>query len=319
MTTTTLEPPADDEPTPTGDLDLLADEFGIYTLSKGLAPPTRRDYDESARRFVAWCRAGNAPVFAAELTRRNLSGYFAWMSEQTKKDGEAVTKSTVATQFRRLQQFFRWMLDDDVLQVSPMQGLKAPKPQEVPVPVVSIEAMRAMLAVCDPKTFLGIRDEAILRLFVDAGPRLSELAGIKMADFDLKTFTVRVTGKGDKVRDLPISPKTAKALAKYIRVRASQSHSSLPWLWIGKRGQFKRAGIDTMIERRAIDAGIGQMNAHRFRHTFAHMFRAGGGQAHELMKLCGWTSEAMARRYGASAIAEEARATHRRIAPGDMF
>lgn len=74
-----------------------------------------------------------------------------------------------------------------------------------------------------------------------------------------------------------------------------------------------------MLERRGQDAGVPGLHPHRFRHQFAHMWLADGGQEQDLMRLAGWRSPQMVGRYGASAGAERAREAHRRRAIGDRY
>jgi integrase len=106
---------------------------------------------------------------------------------------------------------------------------------------------------------------------------------------------------------VPVSPSTGEALARYARVRATHPKRDLDALWLAPRGRLKDSGVGQLLERRCREAGLPRLNPHRFRHTFAHEFRAQGGSEGDLMYLAGWSSTAMAHRYGKSAAAARAR------------
>jgi integrase len=78
-------------------------------------------------------------------------------------------------------------------------------------------------------------------------------------------------------------------------------------------------GISQAVARRAAEAGLGALNVHRFRHTFAHQWLAQGGQEGDLMHLAGWRSRSMLSRYAASAAADRARQAYASLSPGDRL
>lgn len=163
------------------------------------------------------------------------------------------------------------------------------------------------------------RDTAIVRLFLDTGMRLSEMAGLTLSDIDLDADVALVLGKGRRPRTCPFGDKTAQAIERYLRERSKHRLASSNQLWIGGRGDMTDNGIGQMLRRRAKEAGLEHLHPHMFRHTFAHRWLADGGQEQDLMRLAGWRSREMLARYGASAADQRAREAHRRMRLGDRL
>ncbi len=249
------------------------------------------------------------------LTRDAVVGYLAYESGRVKP-------ATVANRYRSLQQFFKWAYEEDELDVDVMARLKPPKVPEQPVPVLAAEDLARLLKVCEGKGFAQRRDAAIIRLFIDTGIRLSEMAGIGVADLDLDVDkVVWVTGKGGRERACPFGRKTVRAIDRYLRVRVDHAEADSGGLWLGtsSRGQMTKSGIAQVIRRRSEEAGIGHVHPHQFRHTFAGSMRRQGLDDDSLMRLAGWRSRDMLNRYGASVADSRARERYRNIAPGDAL
>jgi site-specific recombinase XerC len=207
-----------------------------------------------------------------------------------------------------LQQFFRWLTDEEDIP-HPMAGSQPPAVPQKLVPLVGDDVLKKLLATCSSKKLTDIRDRAIITLFASSGARLAEVAGLRVSDLDLTNAAAIVTGKGSRMRIIRYSPEAAVALSKYVKIRSLIRGEATDALWVGQRGPLLGNGIYQMMERRAKRAQV-KVYPHQFRHTFSHKWKLNGGQDSDLMTLNGWSSPSMVNRYGASAAAERAQARY---------
>ena len=273
------------------------------------SPRTIRSYREGAELLANFCPAKTF----TEISRDELSDF---MTDQLARH----KPTTAAVRFRALRRFYNWLVDEEIMEKSPMARMIEPSVPEEPVPILSDAELAVLLKITMGKDFEQRRDHAMLRLFLDCGVRVGEMAGLSLDDVDLDTHDViHVVGKGSRGRAIPFGAKTGTALDRYLRVRRTHMYARLPNLWIGTRRAMTVSGIAQMLERRGAEAGVQNLHAHRFRHTFAHHWKHAGGGEDDLMRLTGWRSRAMLHRYGSSAADLRAHEAHRRAALGDRF
>jgi site-specific recombinase XerD len=294
-------------------LDLVP-SFTRHLRAENKAPRTIEAYVEAVRRLHEFLVDAGMPTVVRSITREHVESFVADQADR-------LAAASARTRYASLRQFFAWAEDEGEIERSPMSKMKPPKVPERPVPVLGMEQLRALVRVAErDTTFYGRRDAAILRVFVDSGARLAEVAGLRVADVDLESGTVRFVGKGRRVRINPIGSKTVRALDRYvIRARARHPDHASEGLWLGRQGEMTSYGVAEAVQRRALEAGIGRIHVHQLRHSAAHHLRLEGADDDAVLRLMGWRDRSMLHRYGSSAADERAAQAHRRLGLGDRL
>jgi len=292
-------------------LSTLWDSYSLSLRAENKSPRTIQTYGESIRLFITHLAGTGHPGTATAVTRADVEGFVADLLDKWKP-------ATAANRYRALGSFFAWAVTDGELAKSPMSGTKPPAVEVAPVDALTEADLKALDGACAGTSFEERRDAAIIRLLFDCGLRRDEISGLALEDIDMKLGEVTVLGKGRRIRRVSMGVKTTRAVDRYLRVRRTHEWASTTeCAWLGLKGVLTENGIRQMLERRANQAGLGHLNLHRLRHTWAHHMKLSGMPDSDLQNQGGWSSPAMLARYGASATGERARKAHRRYSLGD--
>lgn len=298
--------------------DMFLTSWKLAMQADGYPPTTIKSYRGGVGDLAAWM-AKNTDHGPTEINRDDIRG---WMVDL----GARTSRATVRTRLAGARHFCAFLVDEREISEDPSRAVRMPPPGEPVTPVLSMEDLAALLKACAaPGGFVGRRDEAMVRLFLDGGARLAEITGLDVDDVDVTSRVAYIEGKGysrrgARKRVMVYGTKTARALDRYLRARRSHPQADLPALWLGARGRgaMTKYGVKAMLDRRSAEAGL-DVHPHMLRHAWAHHFRMNGGSEGDLQVLGGWRTRQQLDRYGASAAGERAAEAARRHSLGDRL
>jgi site-specific recombinase XerD len=282
-----------------------ADDFERSMRAEARSPRTIRLYRDAIDGMYRHFADAGMPTDVENVRREHIA---AWLEARL----GVIAKSTANLEYRAAHRFFGWCVDEDIIQTSPMAKMRPPKPDSVPPPVLTAAQVAALLDACKGREFVDRRDMAIMVLLADCGLRRAEIGNLRVQDVDRDRQRVYVVGKGSKGRYVAYSDQAAKAIDTYARARARHPMAGTEAFLLGvTRRPFGPSGVGQVVAKRGEQAGLGRINPHRFRHTYAHAWLASGGNEGDLMENAGWSSRQMVQRYGKSAAGERAEQAQR--------
>lgn len=196
-------------------------------------------------------------------------------------------KSSQARSLSSIKSFFNYMLLENMIETSPAEFVEAPKSSRPLPDTLSVEEIDRMIGSIETSTPKGLRDRAILELLYSCGLRVSELCDMCIGDLFFGEGYIRVMGKGNKQRLVPISGVARDRIQLYLETRERNRRQDT--LFLNNRGtQLTRVMIFTIIKQAAKRAGIEKnISPHTFRHSFATHLLEGGAGIRQVQELLG--------------------------------
>ena len=257
-------------------------DFAYYLrMERQLSPHTVASYRAEVRDFFEI--SGTAP---AEASSQDVLDYVSSRAEE-------VSKRTQAHILSSLRSFFDWMILEGERKDNPCDSVEAPKLGRYLPAVLSEEEVGAILDSVSLKTWGGLRDRAILEVLYGCGLRVSEAVNLRISDIYFKEGFVRIIGKGDKQRIVPLGDPAADAIRAYLEARiAPADTASEDILFLNRFGKpLSRVSLFNMIKAQALAAGIRkEISPHTFRHSFATHLVEHGADLRAVQEMLGHES-----------------------------
>ncbi|MBR2014845.1 MAG: site-specific tyrosine recombinase XerD [Alistipes sp.] len=219
-----------------------------------------------------------------DVARENIERYMDWLYDRGTK------KSSQARQLSGIKSFFNYLLLKDMITSSPAELILPPKPAKVLPDTLSTDEIDRMIATIDDSSPKGIRDKAILEVLYSCGLRVSELCNLRLGDLFFGEGYIRIIGKGDKQRLVPISGIACERIQRYKEVRTKKTTEDT--LFLNNRGtKLTRVMIFNIIKQAALLAGIDKsISPHTLRHSFATHLLEGGANIRQVQEMLGHES-----------------------------
>lgn len=224
-----------------------------------------------------------------KFTFRQLQQFVEWVAEL------GFSAATQARIVSGIKTFYKFLLLEGDLQQNPSELLETPKLRRKVPSFLSVPEIDAMLACIDRSTPEGERNYSLLETLYSCGLRVSELINLRISDLHLKHDYIKVTGKGNKERLIPIGKSAKKLIQSYIdRVRSQVNvkKEAADILYLNKRGSgLSRVMVFYIIRDLAEKAGIRKsLSPHTFRHSFATHLVEGGADLRAVQEMLGHES-----------------------------
>ena len=264
-------------------------DYGHYLkIERGLSENSIKNYIWDIEKLIRFLEENNISVDPITIGQETVQRFIYDIAK-------AVNPRSQARIISGLKSFFNYMNFEDYRQDNPMDLLESPKIGRKLPDTLSLDEINQLIGAIDLSKPEGERNRAMLETLYGCGLRVSELINLKISDLFFEEDFIKVTGKGDKQRFVPISDFNKKYITIYrkeIRVHQHIQKGYDDILFLNRRGkQLTRAMIFTIIKQLALKIDLGKnISPHTFRHSFATHLLQNGADLRAIQQMLGHES-----------------------------
>lgn len=241
---------------------------------KRYSPHTVRSYQNDLDQFFSYIRDNDESIEPGDVTSSHIRSWIVSLMEK------GVTPTSVHRKISCLRVFYRFLRKEGVMKKDPLEKVVVPKRKKVlPQFVEEVSLSKLLDSVEFGEDFRGIRNKTLIEMLYMTGMRRAELIGLKKEDVDLGDCSVRVTGKRNKQRIVPLTKDFAGRLGDYLKVRNDfEGENKTEWFFISDKGAklYDKYVYNIVKDHLSIVTTIEKKSPHVLRHTFAtHMLNRG--------------------------------------------
>ncbi len=262
--------------------------FMLRCFALRLADTTINAYEEFFNSFEKFVKAENKLNSFEQVDTTALRRYLVLLSS-------TMCGVTVEGYYRKLKTLYNFLLKEGLISINPLNTIERPKVAKRKIQTFNSNEVYTMLNAYDVNTFIGLRNYTLLSFLLATGARRSEFVNLTVFDVDLQADIIRIIGKGDKERLIPISRKLKLILKRYLKARAEYlnhdcKHKTSTAFFISRYGdKLQLSGANSIFQALKKSLGLNgkRFSAHIWRHTFAKSFLLNGGDVFSLQELLG--------------------------------
>lgn len=264
--------------------------FRTYLLlERSLSANTLDAYISDVEKFVRYLEIEKIERLPLQVRQEDLEQFIHWANRL------GLEASSQARLISGLRAFYKFLLVEDLLDDDPTELLEGPRLRRKIPEVLSVHEIRQMLESIDLSEPQGLRNRAILETLYACGLRVSELVNLRLTNLFLSAGFIKVLGKNNKERLVPIGSDAVKYLEQYLehdRSRMEIKHGQENYVFLNRRGaHLTRVMVFYIIKELAQKAGIHKtISPHTFRHSFATHLVEGGADLKAVQDMLGHES-----------------------------